>query len=553
VIGADGALDEARAAFARQAWGSASSAYAAAATGAAPLTLDDLERYAIAAHLVGNDAASREALARGYREALAREDVTRAVRFAFWLGHGMIFTGELAQASGWWSRARDLLSERGVDCAEWGLVLFTDAIQDFFGGEMTRALSTLDEVEAIGRRFADPTVLSGAQFLRGRGLIRLGRCREGLTALDGVMVALTTGDLHLLNVGHTYCGLLEACWEVLDLRRAREWTVALTRWCEGQPDLVPYRGRCLTHRVELMRLHGDWQDAVEEAHRACDWLSLSASPETPADAFYQLGEVHRVRGEFEEAEKAYRQASRWGRSPEPGIALLWLGRGHIDAAVAALRRSLDESDDNCGKRAELLAAYVEVLLARGDLTPAREAASELKSLADSLDAVLLWALANRAEGSVLLHEGHPSAAVAALRRSWRRWQELAAPYEAARVRVLIARACRALGDEGSALMEIDAARWVFEQLAAKFDLTHLDREFTPDPPSTAGGLTLREIDVLRLIAAGKTNKEIASALVISEHTVARHVQNMLQKLGSSSRSSLAAFAVEHDLAHRGSG
>jgi tetratricopeptide (TPR) repeat protein len=276
--------------------------------------------------------------------------VTRAVRFAFWVGHSMIFTGELALASGWWAKARSMLTERGVDCAEWGFVHFTEALEQFLAGDADTALHTLDEVETIGRRFADVNVRAAAQYLRGRALIRLGRCREGVAALDEVIVALTTGELHLLDVGHAFCGLLEACWEVLDLRRAREWTAALTRWCEGQPDLVPYRGPCLTHRVELMRLHCDWQDAVEEAHRACGWLSLPASPETPAEAFYQLGELHRVRGEFGQAEEAYRQASKWGRSPQQGIALLWLARGQIDSAAAALRRALDECEDNPGKR-----------------------------------------------------------------------------------------------------------------------------------------------------------------------------------------------------------
>lgn len=481
MLGADRALEEGRAAFGRQAWGTARSAFAAAAGSAAEsLSLDDFERYAIAAHLVGSDAESRDTLTRAYRAALAREDVTRAVGFAFWIGHGMIFTGELAQASGWWATARSLLTERGADCAEWGLILFTEALAQFVAGEAETAVRTLDEVEAIGRRFADQNVRASALFLRGRALIRLGRTREGLAALDEVMVALTTGELHRLLVGHTYCGLLEACWEVLDLRRAHEWTVALTRWCDAQPDLVPYRGPCLLRRVELMRLHGDWQDAVDEAHHACDWLSLPVSPETPAEAFYQLGELRRVRGEFAEAEEAYRQASRWGRSPEPGIALLWLARGQVDAAVAALRRALDERDADCGRRTALLAAYVEVLLVAGDVAAAQAATSELKTFAASVDAVFLHALPDRAEGSLLLATGQPSAAVAALRRSWRGWQQ-------------------------------------------------------------------------QLIAAGRTNKEIASALVISEHTVARHVQNMLQKLGCASRSGLAAFAVEHDLVRQATG
>jgi hypothetical protein len=180
----------------------------------------------------------------------------------------------LRKASGWWTTARNLLSERGADCAEWGFILFTEGLEQLFAGELERALGTLDEAEAIGKRFVNPDVVHGSQYLRGRALMKLGRCREATAALDAVMVAVTTGELHPLVVGHTYCGLLDACWEVLDLGRAREWTVALTRWCEGQPDLVPYRGPCLIHRVELMRLHGDWQDALEEARRACDWLSL---------------------------------------------------------------------------------------------------------------------------------------------------------------------------------------------------------------------------------------------------------------------------------------
>jgi DNA-binding NarL/FixJ family response regulator len=233
--------------------------------------------------------------------------------------------------------------------------------------------------------------------------------------------------------------------------------------------------------------------------------------------------------------------------------LLWLARGQSDAAAAALRRALDEGDgdDNWGKRSELLAAYVDVLLIKGDVTAANGAASELANIAATIDSVFLRALADRADATVLLAEERPSAAVAALRKSWRGWQELDAPYEAARVRVLIAEACRALGDEQSALMEIDAARWVFERLGARCDLMRLDASSAPGTP--AGGLTAREIEVLSLIAAGATNKQIASRLVISEHTVARHVQNMLQKLGCSSRASLAAFAVEHELAHRATG
>jgi DNA-binding CsgD family transcriptional regulator/tetratricopeptide (TPR) repeat protein len=545
-------LDEAREAFRRQAWRAARSAYAAAGD-QAPLTLDDIERLAVAAHLIGEEAESREALARGYRESLERKDVARAVRFAFWLGHGMLFTGELAQANGWFARARGLLAERGVDCVERGYLLIPTGVEQLVAGDAAAACRAFTEAQAIGRRFADPDLLVMAGHGRGRALIRLGLCGEGVAALDEVMVAATTGEVSPLLVGHAYCGVLEACWELFDLRRAREWTAALTRWCEGQPDLVPYRGPCLVHRVELMRLRGDWEDALEEARRACEWLSQPATPEGPADAFYQLGELYRLRGDFAAAEVAYRQASRLGRTPEPGVALLWLARGQAAAAAAAVRRALDETGADRARRSELLAAYVEILLALGDTAGARTATTELARLAATLDALPLRALAERAEGSVLIAEGAPRAALAPLRRSWAAWQRLEAPYEAARVRALIGTSCRALGDEESAAMEVDAARWVFERLGAVHDLARLGAESASPAPAAASGLTRRETEVLSLIAAGETNRAIAAALVISEHTVARHVQNMLQKLGFSSRASLAAFAVQEGLAGRPAG
>jgi ATP/maltotriose-dependent transcriptional regulator MalT len=232
------------------------------------------------------------------------------------------------------------------------------------------------------------------------------------------------------------------------------------------------------------------------------------------------------------------------------MALLWLHRGQVEAAAAAVRRALEETLTSDAARADLLAAHIEVLLAMGDTVGARSAAAELQSLAAKVDGLALRALADRADGSVLLAEQQPGAAATALQRSWRAWQQLEAPYEAARVRVLIARACEALGDTPSAALELDGARWAFERLGAAFDFALLDRGSEPTARSSVGGLTSREIEVLGLIAAGETNKGIAAALVISEHTVARHVQNMLQKLGCASRASLAAFAVEQGMARR---
>ena len=207
------------------------------------------------------------------------------------------------------------------------------------------------------------------------------------------------------------------------------------------------------------------------------------------------------------------------------------------------------------RRAELLAACVEVSLALGDTAQAEAACTELDGIASALNAAPLRALADRARGSVLIAKGDVRAALAPLRSSWMAWTKLDAPYEAARVRVLIAEAYRALGDEDSAAMELDAARWVFERLGAMADLARLDSDAQPalPPDETPTGLTRRELEVLQLIARGETNKAIAAAFVISEHTVARHVQNMLLKLGFSSRASLAAYAVERGLTRSDAG
>jgi DNA-binding CsgD family transcriptional regulator len=537
-------LARAKEAYERQAWGEAYAGLLAAGRDR-PLDPSDLERLAVAAHLTGREAESREALTRAHNASLQNGDAARAARFAFWLGHALMFAGEMGQANGWFGRARRLLEENALDCVERGYLLVPGGIERV-ESDPAAAAATFREAQATGRRFADPDLVAIAGHGLGRSLIRLGRVADGMAALDEVMVAVAAGEVSPMVVGDVYCGVMEACHEVFDLRRAREWTAALSRWCEGQPDLVPYRGPCLVHRAEVMQLQGAWGDAMDEARRACALLSGPPAPEAAAAAYYRLAELYRLRGDFARAEEAYRQASRLGHAPEPGIARLWLARGQGAAAATAIRRVLDEAQDPA-RRAELLAAQVEILLAGNDLAGARVAANELSEVAERLDSPLLRATAGRAEGAVLLGEGDARAALRQLRRAWTAWQKLDAPHEAARTRVLIGEACRALGDEESAEMEWDAARWIFQHLEAAPDLARVDALSRPAATGTPGGLTARELEVLKLVAAGRTNREIGAALVISEHTVARHLQNIFTRLGLPSRTALTAFAFEHGI------
>jgi DNA-binding CsgD family transcriptional regulator/tetratricopeptide (TPR) repeat protein len=535
------ALDRGRDFFGRRAWGEAFAELSAADREAA-LELDDLERLAVAAYLVGADAESDDAWARAHQECLQLGYVVRAARCAGWLAQGLLVRGEMARGGGWLARAQRLLDEADHDGVERGYLLVPVAIQSI-DHDPAAAHATFERATSIGVRFGDTDLTACARMGEGRALIRMGETAAGVALLDEVMVAVTAGEVSPIFAGLVYCAVIEACQEVFDLARAQEWTAALTRWCNSQPGLVAYRGQCLVYRAEIMRFHGAWGEAADEANRARERL---AGRPAVGMAFYQQAELHRLRGEFVEAEDAYRQTGQWGREPQPGLALLRLAQGQVDAAAAAIRSVMDEARDRV-TRATVLAAFVEIVLAAHDLGAARTAADELARVADALGAPLLHAMSGHATGAVLLGEGDAGAALPVLRRAYAVWRDLEAPYEAARVRVLIGLASRQLGVRDTATMELDAARAVFEQLGAAPDLARVSALSRAAGPRAPMGLSTRELEVLALVARGKTNREVAAALVISEHTVARHVQNILAKLGVSSRTAASAFAFEHDL------
>jgi len=543
-------LELGRKSYRDQAWASAFDSLAAADR-IEPLGAEDLELLARSAYMIGRDDEYVAALERAHQGYVARNDVARAVRCGFWIGHSFLFRGEQARSAGWFARAQRLLESDGRDCVERGYLLIPVWLEQMGRRDFEKGHATALEAAEIGERFGDADLVWLARDEQARALTQLGRLREGLRLVDEALAAAAANDLSPIVTGIVYCNTIAFCRAVHDVRHVREWTRALTAWCDRQPEMVAHNGLCLVHRAEIMILEGDWDSALNEARRSVERFTRGMLNRIArGTAFYCLGEVHRLRGEFDAAEEAYRQASLNGCEPQPGLALMRLAQGKEETAAAAMRRVVGETTVPL-RRAGILPAYVEIMLAVGSLDLARAACRELEETAKVHDCEALVAKAAHSRGTTALAEGRAGDALIELRRALAIWSELDAPYEMARVRSDIGLACRALDDHDTATLELEAARGTFQQLGAVTDEARIASLTSPAAvKAEAGdthGLTGRELQVLRLIAAGKSNRDIAEALFISEHTVARHVQNIFAKLSVSSRAAATAFAFSHQL------
>jgi DNA-binding CsgD family transcriptional regulator len=502
------------------------------------LLADDLKMLSISAFLAGHDAECEAALVRGYKLSLERGEWDDAAQCAFWLGFTLVQGPDQARGSGWLERCRSIVIDH--DLGAHGVAIGLDTVRAralVDTGDFEEGLAAAASCAARARTAGDLDVWTLAQLVVGFCLVSLRRSDEALRVFDEVMLAVADDDLSPPVTGMAYCAVIAACLDLWDLRRAREWTAALTSWCDDASGAVPYRGYCLVHRAQIMAMGGSWADALQEAKSACELLREPAL----GLAWYALGELHRLAGSYADAEDAYRTANALGQQPEPGLAKLRLAQGRVDEAASTMRRLLAEPSRS--DRAEVLATYAEVMLAAREVGAARAASDELTALAAEGAVPMLVAGAAETAATVLCAEGASAQAVPLFRQAWQGWRELGMPYDAARVRVRMGDCCRALGDESSAQLEYDAARVVFEELGALPDLERLDGR----PASAAGGLTAREVEVVRLVAAGHTNREIARRLVLSEKTVARHLSNVYAKLDIGSRAAATAYAYDHHL------
>jgi len=539
----DDTLESGRTAFADRRWDDAFTELSAA-DAIQPLESADLELLARAASLTGRDREAFGVLERGYALSLAAGDDHRAAAAAFWHGFRLASLGERTQSRAWLARSERIVHRLG-DCVERGYLCLPRIHRLLHAGDPAGAYDEAATAITIGDRFGDTGLSALARQLGGRALIEHGQLEDGMRLLDEAMLIATTEDIDELTKGLVYCAVIGCCQRVFAVDRAREWTQVLHDWCETQSQLGIFNGTCRVHRAEVMRLGGAWSDAFNEA--VLVGSATRSEGFERAAASYEQAEIHRLLGNEAAAELAYQRTSDLGGDPQPGLALLRLAQGRLDVAAGAIRRSVATARTVLDT-ARFLPACVEILQEMGDRGGADKAARQLVECADKYETPVLRALADGALGLVTLDAGDTEEALVLLSRARDTWLELAAPYPAAGVRIKLARAYAALGDAEGSLLELDAARQVFETLDARPDLDRLARVAAANAQTnTASTLSPREVQVLRLVARGKTNKGISAVLGVSSRTVDRHVSNVLAKLAVPSRAAATAHAYEHDL------
>ena len=534
------ALDTARAAAADRRWADAYERLAGVdATDG--LGASDLDLLGTVALLRGEPQASVDVLTRAYAAHLAGDDTAGAARSASWLALDLIELGDFTRSVAWAARAHATRERDGRAGSDWpGSCGWHPPSRSSAAGTQSEARLEFEEVLAIAERYDDRELAAITRIGLGKSLIEVDAIAEGFACYDALMSSVAAGELEPVPTGVATCAVISDAVMAFDLERATAWTNVLDRWCSDQPELITFSGQRHALRAGLMLIRGAWAEASTAAElalsrfRAGDYRAVYGAP-------YQLAELARLRGAFHSAEESYRRAGESGWEPQPGLALLHLAVGREQAAQDEIRRSVAGSDPFT--RRYLLPAVVEIEIAAGDVEAARRAVDELRATSPT-PTPMLAATITSAEARVLLADGDASTALGAARGAVDAWQALGAAYEGARSRVTAGRALLELGDRGAALIEFARARDVFAGLGAEPALIELEGLMGD---RRAGGLTPRELEVLRLVSTGLTNRAIGVRLTLSEKTVARHISNIFGKLGLSTRAAATAYAYENGL------
>ncbi|MFA5883732.1 MAG: LuxR C-terminal-related transcriptional regulator [Acidimicrobiia bacterium] len=487
--------------------------------------------------------AARERLYRRHEDA---GDVLRAGSTAVLLYGNHAFRGQNAVAGAWLARGRRLLAG-APECSDHGVLWIAEAEAAHGGEDVARATDFAERALDLGRRLGDADLEAESLQCLARLCIAEGRPDEGLALFDEAMLGAVEGRLSPFVVGKVYCSLISACEELGDLRRAAEWTQVGSSWAAHHP-VSAFPGLCRVHRAEVLQMQGEWARAEEEARRASVELD-GVNRYNTALSFKEIGDIRRRLGDLEGASEAFRAATDLGLQPQPGLALLRLAEEKVAVAARMIQQALCEVGGNDLARAKLLPAAVQIGVAAEDLDAARVAADELARIARVYRSSIIEASMSMSRGRLLLAEDDLPNAVAALRTALGRWRDLGVPYEVASTQVLLGEAARRAGDDDEATACFTAASAAFERLGAALDVARLPGADGAGPVrASVAGLTDREVELLRLVAAGKTNRAIAEELCVSEKTVERHLSNVFRKLGVSSRAAASARAVHHGLA-----